>query len=113
MMCIMHTLRILRRMIFKLKIRDIGKGKCVIKISHLILTVLPAFFLPVKQSTLTCTWQDHQWKVYIFRSRPQFSRVLKTKFGAGALHGKMLLVRIIENNDIDAYLRCKVRFSKG
>ncbi len=41
------------------------------------LTVLPAFFLPVKENTLTCTWQDHPWKVYIFRSRPQFSPVLK------------------------------------
>ncbi len=27
------------------------------------------------------------------------------KFGSGALPGKMLLVRIIENNKIDAYFR--------
>ena len=28
-----------------------------------------------------------------------------TKIGSGALPGKMLLVRIIENNKIDAYFR--------
>ncbi len=27
------------------------------------------------------------------------------QFGSGALNGKMLLLRIIENNKIDAYLR--------
>ncbi len=103
----MHTLRILRRMVLKLKIRDIGKSKCEIEISKLEFNyfTVPAFLLPVKQSTLTCTWQDHQWKVYIFRSRPQFSPVLKTKFGSGALLGKMLLVRIIKDIKIDSYFR--------
>ncbi len=33
-------------------------------------------------------------------------------FGSGALSSKMLLVRIIENNKIDAYLG-QVRLSKG
>ena len=27
------------------------------------------------------------------------------EFGSGALSGKMLLIRIVENNKIDAYLR--------
>ena len=37
---------------------------------------------------------------------------LETIFGSGELPGKMLLVRIIENNKIDAYLG-QVRLSKG
>ncbi len=34
----------------------------------------------------------------------QYNFVIKT-LGSGALSGKMLLVRIIENNKIDAYFR--------
>ncbi len=34
------------------------------------------------------------------------------KFGSGAPSGKMLLVRIVENNNIEDYLG-KVRLSKG
>jgi len=30
---------------------------------------------------------------------------LASEFGSGALSGKMLLVRIVENNKIDAYFR--------
>ncbi len=32
-------------------------------------------------------------------------RQKKLFFGSGALSGKMLLVRIVENNEIDAYSR--------
>ncbi len=31
--------------------------------------------------------------------------LLYTKIGSGALSGKVLLVRIIENNEIEAYFR--------
>ena len=37
---------------------------------------------------------------------------IETIFGSGALPSEMLLVRIIENNKIDAYLG-QVRLSKG
>ncbi len=35
-----------------------------------------------------------------------------SRFGSGALTGKVLLVRIIENNKIDAYLG-QVKLNKG
>ncbi len=41
-------------------------------------------------------------------AKPLFHRIflrLCTNFGSGALSGKMLLVRIVENNIIDAYFR--------
>ena len=37
-------------------------------------------------------------------NHPWFFSSERTKFGSGALYGKMLFVRIIEYNKIDAYL---------
>ena len=40
-------------------------------------------------------------------------RTERKKFGSGALSGNILLVRIVENNKIDAYSMAAVRLSKG
>ncbi len=39
-------------------------------------------------------------------------QIIKKKLGSGALSGKMVLIRIVENNRIDGYLG-QVSLSKG
>ena len=51
-------------------------------------------------------------KLLSFRFKIAFNIFFNLPFGSDALPGKMLLVRVIENNTIDAYLG-QVRLSNG
>ncbi len=61
-----------------------------------------------KQTDQVCYILDSQWHGESSHKIISHSFMISTKnlyFGSGAFSGKMLLVRIVENNKIDAYFR--------